>query len=34
MAHGLLLPGDAAVIIQEAASSNLFAPAPAEAAPR
>jgi hypothetical protein len=34
MAHGFLLPEDAAVIVQEAASSNLFAPAPESAAPR
>jgi len=34
MARGFLLPEDAAVIVQEAASSNLFAPAPATAAPR
>jgi hypothetical protein len=34
MARGFLLPEDAAVIVQEAASSNLFAPAPANAAPR
>ena len=33
MARGLLLPEDAAVIVQEAASSNLFEPAPANAAP-
>src|SRR5580704_3055163 len=32
--RGFLLPGDAAVIIQEAASSSLFASAPADAAPR
>jgi hypothetical protein len=30
----LLLAEDAAVIIQDAASSNLFAPAPAHPAPR
>jgi hypothetical protein len=34
MARGFLLPEDAAVIIQEAASSALFAPAPANAAQR
>jgi hypothetical protein len=34
MARGFLLPEDAAVIVQEAASSNLFAPAPANATPR
>jgi len=34
VARGFLLPEDAAVIIQEAASSNLFAPAPANAEPR
>jgi hypothetical protein len=34
VARGFLLPEDAAVIVQEAASSNLFAPAPANAAPR
>ncbi len=34
MARGFLLPEDAAVIVQEAASSNLFAPAPANTAPR
>jgi hypothetical protein len=33
-AHGLLLPDDAAVIIASAASSSLFGPAPANAAPR
>jgi hypothetical protein len=33
-ARGFMLPEDAAVIIQEAASSNLFAPAPANAEPR
>jgi hypothetical protein len=33
-ARGFLLSGDAAVIVQEAASSNLFAPAPANAEPR
>ncbi len=32
--RGFLLPEDAAVIIQEAASSKLFAPAPANPAPR
>jgi len=32
--RGFMLPEDAAVIIQEAASSNLFAPAPANAEPR
>ena len=32
--RGFLLPEDAAVIVQEAASSKLFAPAPANAAPR
>jgi hypothetical protein len=32
--RGFLLSEDAAVIVQEAASSNLFAPAPANAAPR
>ena len=34
MARGFMLPEDAAVIIQEAASSNLFAPAPANAESR
>jgi len=34
MAHGFMLPEDAAVIIQEAASSKLFASAPANAEPR
>lgn len=34
MARGLLLPEDAAVIVQEAASSDLFEPARAYAAPR
>ena len=34
MARGFLLREDAAVIVQEAASSNLFRAAPAEAAPR
>jgi hypothetical protein len=34
VARGLLLAEDAAVIIQDAASSNLFAPAPAHPAPR
>lgn len=34
VARGFLLPDDAAVIVQEAASSNLFAPAPANSAPR
>jgi hypothetical protein len=34
VARGLLLSDDAAVIVQEAASSNLFAPAPANPAPR
>jgi len=34
MARGFLLPDDAAVIIQDAASSKLFAPAPADAASR
>jgi hypothetical protein len=34
MARGFLLPEDAAVIVQEAASSNLFEPARANAAPR
>jgi hypothetical protein len=29
-----MLPEDAAVIVQEAASSNLFAPGPANAEPR
>jgi hypothetical protein len=33
-ARGFLLSDDAAVIVQEAASSNLFAPAPANPAPR
>jgi hypothetical protein len=33
-ARGLLLPEDAAVIVEEAASSNLFTPAPANARPR
>ncbi len=33
-ARGFLLPDDAAVIVQEAASSNLFVPAPANSAPR
>jgi hypothetical protein len=32
--RGFLLPEDAAVIVQQAASSNLFAPAPANDAPR
>jgi hypothetical protein len=32
--RGFLLPEDAAVIVQEAASSKLFAPAPANDAPR
>ncbi|UGY13482.1 hypothetical protein HAP48_0033565 [Bradyrhizobium septentrionale] len=32
--RGLMLPEDAAVIVQEAASSKLFAPAPANDAPR
>jgi hypothetical protein len=31
---GFLLPEDAAVIVQQAASSNLFAPASASDAPR
>jgi hypothetical protein len=34
MARGFLLPEDAAVIVQEAASSNLFEPVRANAAPR
>jgi hypothetical protein len=34
VARGFLLSEDAAVIVQEAASSNLFAPAPANAEPR
>jgi hypothetical protein len=34
MARGFLLPEDAAVIVQEAASSKLFESAPANAAPR
>jgi hypothetical protein len=34
MARGFLLPEDAAVIVQEAASSDLFRPAHANAAPR
>lgn len=34
VARGFLLPDDAAVIIQEAASSNLFAPAAANSEPR
>jgi hypothetical protein len=34
MARGFLLPEDMAVMIQAAASSNLFGPAPANAAPR
>jgi hypothetical protein len=34
VARGFMLPEDAAVIIQEAASSNLFAPALANAEPR
>ncbi len=34
MAHGLLLSDDAAVIVQEAASSKLFAPAATDAPPR
>ncbi|MCP3386137.1 alpha/beta hydrolase domain-containing protein [Bradyrhizobium sp. CCGUVB4N] len=34
MARGFLLPEDAAVIVQEAASTNLFAPAPENAEPR
>ena len=34
LARGFLLPEDAAVIIQAAASSNLFGPAPANPAPR
>jgi len=34
MKRGFMLPEDAAVIIQEAASSNLFAPAPVNAEPR
>jgi hypothetical protein len=34
VARGFLLSEDAAVIVQEAASSNLFAPAPVDAAPR
>jgi hypothetical protein len=34
MARGFLLPDDAAVIIQSAASSNLFVPAPANSASR
>ncbi len=34
MARGFLLPEDAAVIVQEAASSDLFRPAIANAAPR
>ena len=34
VARGYLLSDDAAVIVQEAASSNLFAPAPANPAPR
>ncbi|HWZ41078.1 MAG TPA: alpha/beta hydrolase domain-containing protein [Bradyrhizobium sp.] len=34
VARGFMLPEDAAVIIQEAASSNLFAPASANAEPR
>jgi hypothetical protein len=34
VARGFLLSEDAAVIVQEAASSKLFAPAPADAAPR
>jgi hypothetical protein len=33
-ARGFLLPEDAAIIVQEAASSSLFAPAPVTAAPR
>ena len=33
-ARGLLLSEDVAVIIQDAASSNLFGPAPASPAPR
>ena len=32
--RGFLLPEDAAVIVQEAASTNLFVPAPANAEPR
>jgi hypothetical protein len=32
--RGFMLPEDAAVIVQEAASSKLFAPAPANDAPR
>jgi len=34
LARGFLLPEDAAVIVQEAASTNLFAPAPTNAEPR
>ncbi|MEB2674370.1 alpha/beta hydrolase domain-containing protein [Bradyrhizobium japonicum] len=34
LARGFLLPDDAAVIVQEAASTNLFAPAPTNAEPR
>lgn len=34
MVRGFLLSDDAAVIVQEAASSKLFAPAPADSAPR
>ncbi len=34
VSHGLLLSEDAAVIIQQAASTNLFAPAPTNDAPR
>ena len=34
MARGFLLPDDAAVIVQEAASTTLFAPAPGNAEPR
>jgi hypothetical protein len=34
LGRGFLLPEDAAVIIQAAASSNLFGPAPANPAPR
>jgi hypothetical protein len=32
--HGFLLPEDAAVIVQQAASTRLFAPAPTNDAPR
>ena len=34
LARGFLLPEDAAVIVQEAASTNLFAPAQTNAEPR